>query len=79
MNLMIISKYFDYFKNNIVNIEKICWKINKIEILSENLNKEKLLNFVNDKNQLFSIVKNYKLYELLQKSLSKQTILCSRN
>ena len=61
----------DYFNNNIVNIEKICWKINKIEILTENLHKEKVLNFENDNNHLFSIVKNFKIYEAIEKSLLK--------
>jgi len=61
----------DYFNKNIVNIEKICWKINKIEILTENFNQEKVLNFQNDKNQLFSVVKNFKIYEAVEKSLSK--------
>ncbi len=62
---------FDYFNYNIVNIEKICWKINKIEILTENLNKEKVLNFENENNQLFSIAKNFEIYEAVEKSLSK--------
>ncbi len=62
---------FDYFNNNIVNIEKICWKINKIEILTENFNKEKVLHFEDNKNQLFSVVKNFKIYEAVEKSLSK--------
>ena len=62
---------FDYFNSNIVNIKKLCWRINKIEILTENLNQEKVLNFENDKNQVFSIVKNSKIYEVVEKSLSK--------
>ena len=62
---------FDYFNNNIVNIEKICWKINKIEILTENSNKEKVLNFENNNNQLFSVVKNFKIYQAVEKSLLK--------
>ena len=62
---------FDYFNNSIVNIEKICWKINKIEILTENLHKEKVLNFENDNNHLFSIVKNFKIYETVEKNLLK--------
>jgi len=62
---------FDYFNDNIVNIEKICWKINKIEILTENFNKEKVLNFENNKNQLFSVVKNFKIHEAVEKNLFK--------
>ena len=60
---------FDYFNNNIINIEKIVWKLKKIEIYTDNLKNEKILNFENN-NQLFSTVKNFKLYEIINKSLS---------
>ena len=36
-------------------------EIKKIHIFTDNLNKEKLLNFENNKDQLFSIIKNYEL------------------
>jgi 2-octaprenyl-6-methoxyphenol hydroxylase len=61
----------DYINKNIVNIEKIIWKLKKIEIFTENLGKEKLLNFENKNNELFSILKNFKFFDLLEKSLSK--------
>ena len=61
----------DFFNNSIINLDKISWKLKKIEIFTENLNKQKLLNFENNKTELFSILKNYRLYELLEKSLSK--------
>ena len=61
---------FDYFNKNISNIENISWKIKRIEIFTDNLKNEKILKFDN-KEQLFSIVKNYKLYENLNKSLLK--------
>ena len=35
----------EYFNKNIINIDKIIWKLNKIEIFSEKLNQEKLLEF----------------------------------
>ena len=60
----------EFFNKEIVNIEKILWKINKIEIFNDNI-KKKLINFENKNLQLFSIIKNYKLYELLNKSLLK--------
>ena len=61
----------DYFNNNIINIEKIIWKLKRIEIFSENLKKERLINFKVNNDQLFSILKNYKLYKLLEKDLLK--------
>ena len=61
----------EYFNKNIINIEKIAWKLKKIEIFSDNLKKEKILSFQNNSEFLFSIIKNYKLYDLLKKNLSK--------
>ena len=61
---------YEYFNSNIINIDKIIWKIKKIEIYSDNLKNEKVLNFENNNCQLFSIVKNYQLYEIINKSLS---------
>jgi len=63
---------FNYFNKNIINIENLIWKLKKIEIFTDNLKKEKILNF-EDKNQLFSIIKNHELCENLEKDLSKNT------
>ena len=60
----------EYFNENLINIENIVWKLKKIEIFSENLKNEKILNFENHKDQLFSILKNFQLYEILNKNLS---------
>jgi 2-octaprenyl-6-methoxyphenol hydroxylase len=68
----------DFFNRNIINIEKLIWNIKKIEIFSENLKKEKLINFKANKCQLFSIIKNHKLYQLLDKDLSKNKFFKSR-
>ena len=62
---------FNYFNKNIINIEKISWKLNKIEIYNDKNKNEKLLNFENSDNQLFSIIKNYQLYKVLNKNLLK--------
>jgi 2-octaprenyl-6-methoxyphenol hydroxylase len=67
----ITKNNIDFFNNNIINIKQIIWKLKKIEIFSENLKKKNLINFENRGDQLFSIVKNYKLYNLLKKTLSK--------
>ena len=61
----------DFFNENIINIEKLLWKLKKIEIFTDNLKKEKLLNFENNNDQIFSIVKNNELYQVLEKDLLK--------
>ena len=53
-----------YFNKNIINIEKKIWNLKKIEIYSENLKNEKILKFEDNKDQLFSIVKNYQIHNL---------------
>ena len=63
---------FNYFNRDIINIEKYVWKIKKIEIYSENLKNEKILNFENNNDQLFSIIKNHKIIDLLNKSLKNK-------
>ena len=68
----------DFFNSNIINIEKLIWNIKTIEIFSENLKKEKLINFKANKSQLFSIIKNYKLHQLLNKDLSKSKFFRSK-
>jgi len=59
---------FNYFNRNITNLKKISWKLKQIEIYTDK--NEKILNFENS-NQLFSIIKNHKLHEVLNKKLSK--------
>ena len=69
--LGISNNNIHFFNKYIINIEKLIWKLKKIEIFSENLKKENLLNFENNNNYLFSTVRNYDLYELLIKDLNK--------
>ncbi len=61
----------EFFNNNILDIRKIIWKLKKIEIFTDNLKKEKLINFENQNQELFSILKNDNLFQLLKKNLSK--------
>ena len=55
----------------ILDINKISWNINKIEIYIENLNYEKILNFQNNDQKLFSVIRNYELINHLLKELKK--------
>ena len=59
----------DFFNTNILNVEKIIWKLKNIEIYSENLKNEKLLEFKSKSDQLFSILRNHQLFEILEKKL----------
>ena len=68
----------DFFNSNIINIEEIIWNLKKIEIFSENLNKERLINFETNNDQLFSTLKNDKLYNLLEKNLLKNKFFKSK-
>ena len=61
----------EFFNSYILNIDKIIWKLKKIEIFTDNLKNEKLIDFEDNKNYLFSIVKNSDLYQLLKKDLIK--------
>ena len=73
--IAISKSNLEFFNNNIINIDKLCWKVKKIEIYSQNLGNEKILNFQNENEQLFSIIRNYKLYDLLKKDLKKNKFL----
>ena len=65
----------DFFNKEIINIEKLLWDIKKIEIFSDNLNKQKILNFENNNNKkLFSMVKNDVLFNLLLLELKKEKL-----
>ena len=65
----------EFFNNNILDINKFLWNINKIEIYSENLLNEKILNFQNKNNELFSIIKNFDLYNFLYFKLKKNRFI----
>ena len=61
-----------FFQKEILKLPKtITWEIKKIEIYSEKLKKNRILNFENDKNNLFYMVKNEKLYKSLNDKLLK--------
>ena len=62
----------EFFRKEIYKIpKKIFWEIKKIEIYSEKLEKENLLRFENNKEDLFFMVKNDDLYISLMNELTK--------
>ena len=75
----ISKKNLEFFEKNIITLKKENkWKIKKIEIYSTKSKKNKILNFENDKKDLFYIVKNYQLYNLLNDKLSKNKFFKKR-
>jgi 2-octaprenyl-6-methoxyphenol hydroxylase len=68
----------NFFNENILNINKFLWNINKIEIFSESLKNDKILNFENNSETLFSIVKNFDLYNYIYLSLNKNKLVKSK-
>jgi 2-octaprenyl-6-methoxyphenol hydroxylase len=69
--LSISKSNINFFNKNIINIEKLLWKLKKIEIYTDNLKNEKLLNFEKNNDQIFSIIKNHELHRELEKNLIK--------
>ena len=62
----------EFFKKEIYDIpNKSFWEIKKIEIYSEKIKGENILEFENDKNNLFYMVKNDQLTDFLRKELVK--------
>ena len=61
----------EFINKNILNITKLLWKIDKIEVYSQSLRGKKILNFENSDKNLFSIVKNHELIDFLIIQLNK--------
>ena len=65
----ITKSNINYLNRNVLNIEKILWEIKQIKIYTENFKNSEILNFSNFSEQIFSIVKNNELYDVLRKNL----------
>ena len=73
--LGISKSNIDYLNNEILDIEKILWKINKIKVYTEKNSNEEILKFSNKNEEIFSIIKNYELYKLLNDKLKKSKLI----
>ena len=69
--LAISKNNVEFFNNNIANIEKLLWNVRRIEVFTENLQKEKLINFEKDNKNIFSIIRNFELNNFLISELKK--------
>ena len=61
----------DYFNKEISNIKRMLWPIKKIKIFTENSNNKEILKFEDQKNNLFSIFQNQKIFNQLVIELKK--------
>jgi len=62
----------EFFEKHILKLpKKIKWEIKRIEIYSEKLKKNKILNFKNNNKNLFYMIKNDELYRSLNNKLLK--------
>ena len=68
--LGISQSNFKFFNDNILNIKKLSWKINRIEIFTDDNLDKNLFSFENDKKDLFLIAKNYEIFNALKKCLN---------
>jgi 2-octaprenyl-6-methoxyphenol hydroxylase len=68
----------EFFKKEILDINKNAWKINKIEIYSEKSKDEKILNFEKEREPLFFMIRNNQVYESLNYKLKKSKFCKSK-
>jgi len=61
----------DYFNKEISNIKKMLWPIKKIKIFTENSNDKEILKFEDQKDYLFSILQNQRIFNQLIIELKK--------
>ena len=64
----------EFFNKNIINIDKLLWKIRKITIFNDNSKNDELINFDDNKEYLFATIKNREFYNLLYSNLIKSKI-----
>jgi len=73
--LGISKSNIEFFNNEIMNIEKILWNIQKIKIFTDKNDKKELLKFDNKSNQIFSIIRNNQLQKMLFDKLKRSKFI----
>ena len=65
----------DFFNREITNIKKMLWPIKKIKIFTENSKEKEILKFEDQKDNLFSILQNQKIFNQLIIELKRSKFL----
>ena len=63
---------FDFFIDQILDIEKISWPIKSIKVFNELSLEDEILNFGVDNSKLLLIVKYNQLFKLLNKNIANK-------
>ena len=72
--LGITKENIEFLKSQKIDLKNISWPINNIKIFNNSKNNKEILNFGTANNNLFSILKNSKLFNLLEKRTKKNKI-----
>ena len=73
--LGIAKKNIEFLKKEKINLNNISWSVNNIKIFNESNDNNEILTFGPVKDQLFSIIKNYQLVNLLEKKIKKNKLI----
>ena len=69
--LGISKNNYDFIQNKIIKTDKLFWPINLIKIFSEKSQSNKILSFGENKQKLFYIIENRKLYKKIETTIKK--------
>ena len=80
----ITKKNYEFFNREILSLKKISWKLSNIEVFSEKLPNQKILEFKKINSEIFSIIRNKQLYknlniELKNNKFFKKKIIKNNN
>ena len=70
-SIAISNKNYDYLNNDVINIKKLSWPVNNIEIFKETSVAKKIFNFKNKQNNLFFTIKYNNFYNLIKNKIKK--------
>lgn len=70
-SIAISNKNYNYLNNDVINIKKISWPVNNIEIFKETSIAKKIFNFKKKQNNLFFTIKYNNFYNLIKNKIKK--------
>mgnify|MGYP001459177808 CR=1 FL=1 len=71
----ITKKNLDFLSSEKIFVEKSAWPVKYIKIFNDLKNNDEILNFGQKNDKLFSIIKNYKFINLLEKNIKNNKLV----